>query len=143
MKEEDLPSVCDIERLSFPSPWHESTFRGEIYNRQISFPYVIVHKQENKVIGYVIYWRLDREVHINNIALHPDFRRKGIGETVLRWVLDQIQKQGINLVSLEVRPTNVAALSLYRKLGFRILGVRKNYYVNPREDALVLWRDLS
>jgi ribosomal-protein-alanine N-acetyltransferase len=142
MEEEDLPSVCAIENLSFPSPWQETIFRGEIHNIPISYPYVMVHKTDQRLIGYVIYWKIREEVHINNIAVHPDFRRKGIAKYVLREILAKIKKEGVRFVTLEVRPSNKAALSLYRKLGFQAFGVRENYYLKPREDALILGKSL-
>ncbi|MFB0566588.1 MAG: ribosomal protein S18-alanine N-acetyltransferase [Candidatus Aminicenantaceae bacterium] len=142
MEEKDIPSVCLIENLSFPSPWHESTFRVEVHNRPISFPYVIVHKEIKSVIGYIIYWHIKEEVHINNIAVHPDFRRKGIAETVLREILTSIEKDGATFVTLEVRPSNFAALALYKKLGFEVFGVKRDYYLKPREDALILGKQI-
>ncbi len=134
----DLRSVLEIEKLSFPHPWHESTFKGEIQHRPISFPQVIVHKTLHQVIGYVIFWLIGEDVQINNIAVHPDFRRLGIGEQVLRQVIEQVTFRGARLISLEVRPSNTAALSLYKKLGFKLLGIRRGYYTMPPEDALVL-----
>ena len=142
MEEADLPSVCAIENLSFPTPWHETIFRGEIHNLPISYPYVMVHKAEKRVIGYVIYWKIKEEVHINNIAVHPDFRRIGIAKEVLRQILTKIEEEGAKFVTLEVRPSNKAALALYRKLGFSPLGLRENYYLKPREDALILGKSL-
>ena len=138
MEERDLPSVLEIEKLSFPNPWHESTFRGEIQNVPISFPLAIVHTTLHKVIGYIVFWLIGEEVQINNIAVHPDFRRLGIGEQVLRQVIEQVRWRGANFITLEVRPSNKGALVLYKKIGFRMLGVRKNYYTNPPEDAFVL-----
>ncbi|MEW5901445.1 MAG: ribosomal protein S18-alanine N-acetyltransferase [Acidobacteriota bacterium] len=138
MEQADLPSVLAIENVSFPNPWHESTFRGEIQHRPISFPYVIVHSILNRVIGYVIYWQIGDEVQINNIAVHPDFRRLGIGEAALRQVIAEVKLREVRLVTLEVRPSNPAALALYKKMGFRLLTIRKAYYSNPVEDALVL-----
>jgi ribosomal-protein-alanine N-acetyltransferase len=138
MEPADLLSVLAIENVSFPNPWHESTFRGEIQHRPISFPYVVVHSVLRKVIGYIIYWQIGEEVQINNIAVHPDFRRLGIGEAVLRQVIEEVKLRGVRLVTLEVRPSNTAALSLYKKIGFRLLTIRRGYYSNPVEDALVL-----
>ncbi len=138
MEVADLTSVLEIERASFPNPWHESTFRGEIYHRSISFPLVVVHATLNKVIGYVIFWQVGEDAQINNIAVHPDFRRLGIGEAVLRQVIEMVRLRGGRLISLEVRPSNTAALNLYRKLGFKMMGVRQGYYTNPAEDAFVL-----
>ena len=142
MEEPDLAIVCEIEDLSFPNPWKESIFRGEIHNEPISFPFVIVHRFQNRIIGYIVFWHVSEEVHINNIAIHPDFRRQGIAESVLRNVLDQLQKKGASFVTLEVRPSNAAAISLYEKLEFRPLCVRKDYYRTPREDALILGKYL-
>lgn len=138
METRDLRSVLEIEELSFPHPWHETTFRGEMQHRPISFPLVIVHSPLNRVIGYVIFWVIGEDVQINNIAVHPDFQRMGIGEHVLRQVIDQVKFRGARLITLEVRPSNTAALALYGKLGFRLLGIRKGYYTLPPEDALVL-----
>jgi ribosomal-protein-alanine N-acetyltransferase len=143
MEERDLPSVLEIEKVSFPNPWHESTFKGEIQHRPISYPLVVVHMTLNKVIGYIIFWVIGEEVQINNIAVHPDFRRLGIGEQVLRQVIEQVKWGGANFVTLEVRPSNIGALLLYKKIGFKMLGVRKNYYTNPSEDAFVLGLHIS
>ena len=143
MEERDLPSVLEIEKVSFPNPWHESTFKGEIQHRPISYPLVVVHMTLNKVIGYVIFWVIGEEVQINNIAVHPDFRRLGIGEQVLRQVIEQVKWGGANFVTLEVRPSNIGALILYKKIGFKMLGVRKDYYTNPSEDAFVLGQHIS
>ena len=143
MKEEDLPYILEIERHSFPNPWHETTFKGEIYNHPISFPFVIVSRLQDRVAGYIIFWRIESEVQVNNIAVHPDFRRMGIAEAVLNHVLYQLEKEGVKFVTLEVRPSNFAARSLYRKLGFEFLGTRKNYYHNPREHAFVMGKPLD
>ena len=138
MEPADLTAVMEIETRSFPNPWHESTFRGEIQHRPISFPLVIVHSALNRVIGYIIFWVIGEEAQINNIAVHPDFRRLGIGERVLRQVIQQLRSSGALMVTLEVRPSNIGAQTLYRKLGFRMVGIRKGYYTNPPEDAFVL-----
>jgi ribosomal-protein-alanine N-acetyltransferase len=135
---QDLPSILAIEKRSFPNPWHENTFRGEIQHRTISFPLVVVHSRLNQVIGYIIFWQIGEDVQVNNIAVHPDFRRLGIGETVLKQVIELVRWRGARLITLEVRPSNTAALNLYRKLGFKMLGARKGYYTNPPEDAFVL-----
>jgi ribosomal-protein-alanine N-acetyltransferase len=138
MREADLPEVLSIENSSFPNPWRESTFRGEILNQSISFPMVIVHSLQRKVIGYVIFWKVFEDVQINNIAVHPEFRRLGIGRVVLEYVIDQVRRDGAKFITLEVRPSNTAALTLYKKLGFKPLSIRKGYYANPNEDAYVL-----
>ena len=138
----DLPEVMAIERASFPNPWHETTFRGEIQNEGISFPLVAIEPTERRVVGYIIFWRIQDEIQINNIAVHPDFRGLGIGEAILREVLDKVRAEGAVFASLEVRVSNGPARALYEKLGFEIIGSRKDYYINPAEDALVLGLNL-
>lgn len=142
MEEEDIPSILEIENVSFQTPWRFSTFSGEIVNKGISFPYVIVHRIVERVIGYIIYWKIQEEVQISNFALHPDFRGKGIGEAVMRRIIKAIQRDGGVYVFLEVRPSNLSARSLYNKLGFKVLGTRKDYYQTPLEDALIMGRPL-
>lgn len=138
MEETDLAAVLEIETLSFPNPWSPMTFIGEMANPPISIPCVIVFVPEDRVIGYIILWHILDEVQISNFAVHPDFRRKGLGESVLFYVLEMLKKEGVERIFLEVRPSNVAARALYEKLGFRLLGVRKNYYRFPQEDALMM-----
>ena len=138
MKEDDLPAVRTIEALSFSNPWSDRTFLGEIQNTPVSFPLVVVRKPSDKVIGYIIYWHIREDVQVNNIAVHPDFRGKGIGEALMRHVIDRVRKNGATFMTLEVRLSNAAAVTLYKKLGFDILGTRKNYYTNPDEDAFLM-----
>ena len=143
MNEKDLPSVMEIENLSYPNPWRLSSFQGELENRPISNPYVIVFKPLNKVIGYVIYWHIRNEVQISNIAISPDYRQMGVGEGALRKVLPEMRRKGAQFVFLEVRPSNLAARCLYEKIGFTMLGLRRGYYRNPSEDAIVMGKSLS
>jgi ribosomal-protein-alanine N-acetyltransferase len=138
MKEDDLPAVRTIEALSFSNPWSDSTFLGEIQNTPVSCPLVVVRKPSDRVIGYIIYWHIREDVQVNNIAVHPEFRGKGIGEALMRHVIDKVRKNGATFMTLEVRLSNAAAVTLYKKLGFDILGTRKNYYTNPDEDAYLM-----
>ncbi len=142
MRNDDLASVMEIEHLSFPYPWRRSTFIGELDNYPFSIPFVIIHSPDERLMGYIILWFMQKEVQISNFALHPDFRRKGVGEAVLRDILDKIKREGATEIFLEVRPSNYVAQSLYEKLGFHILGVRKNYYQSPVEDALIMAKKL-
>lgn len=138
MMEADLQAVLEIEALSFPNPWSLETFRGEIQNRDISFPLVVVHKPDGRISGYIIYWKVGDDVQVNNIAVHPDLRRLGLAEALMRHVIDRVRREGAVFMTLEVRESNTAARALYDKLGFEPMGVRKNYYSNPVEDALVM-----
>jgi len=139
----DLPEVLAIERVSFPNPWPESTFQGEIQNRGISSPLVAVEEKTGTVIGYIIYWKIIDEVQVNNVAVHPAHRRRGLAEALFREVLENLRAEGAKSISLEVRTSNAAARRLYEKLGFEPWGVRKGYYSNPDEDGLVLGLSLS
>ena len=143
MVEDDLDFVLEIEHLSFPHPWRRTTFIGELDNYPISIPFGIICRQNDRLIGYIILWFIQEEVQISNFALHPDFRKRGVGEAVLRDILDKITKEGAEEIFLEVRPSNSAARSLYEKLGFQILGKRKDYYQSPVEDALIMGKNLK
>lgn len=143
MQVRDLPEVMEIERLSFSNPWHEATFQGELQNAPISFPVVAERTSDGRIVGYIIYWKIKDDVQINNIAVHPDVRGLGLGEALLRHALSCVQAEGAVFVSLEVRITNAAARRLYVKHGFEVFGVRKDYYSNPTEDAVVMGRHLQ
>ena len=138
MKEDDLPEVRTIEALSFSNPWSDNTFRGEIQNTSVSFPMVVVQRPGERVIGYILYWHIQEDVQVNNIAVHPDFRGRGIGEALMQHIIERVRKKGATFVTLEVRPSNTTAVTLYKKLGFEVLGMRKNYYTNPNEDACLM-----
>jgi len=143
MQERDLPFVMEIERLSFPNPWQESSFQGEIANLHISYPNVIIYRPQDKIVGYIIFWLVQEEAQISNLAVHPDYKRLGIGEAVLGQVLTIMRKMDAKQVILEVRPSNLAARTLYEKNGFTLLGLRKGYYQNPPEDALIMSKNLA
>jgi len=138
MREADLGEVRSIETLSFSNPWSEDTFRGEIQNSPVSFPMVVVEKPGDRVIGYIIFWHIREDVQVNNIAVHPDFRGRGIAEALMRHVIDKVRANGATFMTLEVRVSNAPAVTLYRKLGFEVLGTRKNYYTHPDEDAYMM-----
>ncbi|MBS3819182.1 ribosomal protein S18-alanine N-acetyltransferase [bacterium] len=143
MEKKDIPSVLEIENQSFANPWREFSFIGEIDNFPISNPYVIIHRSEQKIIGYIIYWILNEEAQISNIAVHPHYRKSGIAENVLCQVMDELRNRGVKYVVLEVRPSNQAARFLYNKLGFKVIGVKKGYYHNPSEDALIMGKSVE
>ena len=143
MRERDLPFVMEIERLSFPNPWKESSFRGEIANLHISYPNVIIYRPQDKIIGYIIFWLVADEAQISNLAVHPDFKRLGIGDTILKQVLITMRRMQAKQVILEVRPSNLSARTLYEKNGFTLLGIRRGYYQDPPEDALVMSKSLN
>lgn len=138
MRESDLPAVRAIEARSFSNPWSDNTFRGEIQNTAVSFPMVVVRRPGDEVVGYIVYWQIRDDVQVNNIAVHPDCRGLGLGEALMRYAIDRTREAGAAFMTLEVRRSNEPALTLYKKLGFEIMGVRKNYYTKPDEDANVM-----
>ncbi|MBN1939688.1 MAG: ribosomal protein S18-alanine N-acetyltransferase [Candidatus Aminicenantes bacterium] len=138
MIRDDLPEVLGIERRAFSNPWPLSTFEGEIQNTGLSFPLVAVDEGTGGIVGYCIYWVIHDEVQVNNIAVHPDYRRRRIAEDMLRGIFAELRKRNIRAVLLEVRAGNGPARLLYEKLGFNAIGRRKDYYTHPTEDAVVM-----
>lgn len=138
MRESDLAAVRAIEALSFSNPWSDNTFRGEIQNTAVSFPMVVVRRPGETVVGYIVFWQIRDDVQVNNVAVHPDCRGLGLGEALMRYAIDRTREAGAAFMTLEVRQSNAPALALYKKLGFEVMGVRKNYYTKPDEDAYVM-----
>lgn len=133
-----MATVQAIEKLSFANPWHVETFLGEIQNRPISHALVAYHDLDKKVIGYIIFWIIKDEAQINNMAIHPDYRGRGYGKEMLSTTLEEMRASGIRIVTLEVRESNLKAFNLYKSLGFEAVSRRRDYYTNPREDALAM-----
>ena len=142
-QEGDLDEIIRIERDSYPTPWSENLFRCEMTS-PISRLLVgrMTREQEEEVAGYIVYWRVDDEVHIHNIAVRRDMRRKGIASRLLEEAFRRSRLEGGRWVSLEVRHSNHPAQRMYEKIGFTISGVRRGYYTDTKEDALIMWADL-
>ncbi len=135
MSEIDLDDVLVIENISFPRPWTRNHFLSELDNSQ-SFPMVALASCRN-VIGYICPMIVLDEGHILNVAVHGDFRGKGIGRMLVERVLTDCLEKGAEFVALEVRHSNLSAINLYRQFGFVETGRRKRYYENG-EDALLM-----
>jgi [ribosomal protein S18]-alanine N-acetyltransferase len=138
MTEEHLDGVMIIENLSFKIPWSRNSFLEELTANQMAV-YVVAVSGE-KVIGYGGLWRIVDEGHITNIAVHPEFRRCGAGLRIMDKLLEICELSGINSLTLEVRKSNLPAQRLYEKYGFKAEGIRKSYYSDTGEDALIMWR---
>ena len=134
-----LDRVIKIERAVFPSPWKRRDFEFA-RNRKNGFCRVVMVGYE--LVGYVVGFLIDREFHLVNLAIAPDFQRKGLGRKTLKAVFDLYKKMA-QVVSLEVRMSNCAAIDLYKKMGFETIAIRKAYYTHPREDALVMLKPLN
>ena len=135
----DLDEVIAIEQLAFTSPWTKAMFYSEFFDNLLSFSFVA--KEKDKVIGYIFAWEVSGEFHLMNIAVAPPWQRKGVGNALLKRVLDLGRERSIKKILLEVRVSNSSAISFYKKLQFYKVGVRKKYYASPQEDALILQYD--
>ncbi|MGG1680106.1 ribosomal protein S18-alanine N-acetyltransferase [Neobacillus sp. NRS-1170] len=140
MREEDIDQVLVVEQASFTVPWSREAFYNELHNNK--FAVYIVLEEDNKIIGYCGTWIVIDEAHVTNVAILPEFRGRNLGETMLRKLMSVSREMGAKSMTLEVRVTNHVAQSLYRKLGFQNGGIRKNYYSDNQEDALVMWVNL-
>ncbi|HTM04855.1 MAG TPA: ribosomal protein S18-alanine N-acetyltransferase [Vicinamibacterales bacterium] len=137
--ERDLEGVLRVEAESFTNPWTREMYAWELQNRSVCHIYV-VRTAECHVAGFCAFWLVFDEIHINNIAMLPAYRGRGIGRALLEHVLAEARTLGATRATLEVRASNTGALKLYSELGFYVAATRRNYYTNPVEDALILWR---
>jgi ribosomal-protein-alanine N-acetyltransferase len=142
MNAEDISIVLEIDRISFPIPWPERSYRFELLENPAAYLLVAesVEDQERTVVGYIGFWYIIDEMHISTLAVHTDHRRKGIGDRLLKEVMRRARGMGAELITLEVRESNFAALNMYKKHGFVINGRRKHYYRDNNEDAFVMTR---
>ncbi|CAH2715063.1 MULTISPECIES: ribosomal protein S18-alanine N-acetyltransferase [Neobacillus] len=140
MREEDIDQVLEVEHASFTTPWSREAFYNEIYNNK--FAVYIVIEENNKVIGYCGTWVVIDEAHVTNVAVLPGYRGKKLGEALMSKLMSMSREMGARKMTLEVRVTNHVAQSLYRKLGFQNGGIRKNYYSDNQENALIMWVNL-
>ncbi len=140
MQKNDIDEVYQIECLSFSAPWTKESLYYEL-EQNLFAKYVVVELDE-QVIGYCGLWVIMDDAQITNIAVHPDFRGRKIGEALLRFAMQLSREMKAKRLSLEVRVSNHIAQSLYKKLGFEPGGIRKNYYTDNQEDALVMWVNL-
>ncbi len=140
MLEADLEKVVEIEKASMPSPWSKELFDEEL-NRNLAHYFVL--EVEGKVAGYMGYWEAPEEAHIINLAIGPSYRNKGLGLEMMNHCMEYARKRGAKLATLEVRQTNEAAQRLYDKCGFKIVAIRKKYYSDNQEDAVVMIKELN
>ena len=142
MRESDLDAVMQIEQLSFRLPWSRQVFMEELSRPWAFLDVVRAGGGSRRVLAFCNYWRVADEVHILKVATHPDGRRFGFGSRLLSHIVDFARAGACKLVTLEVRRSNEAAQRLYRRFGFRAVGIRPNYYADDNEDALVMLLDL-
>ena len=138
MTADHVSQVADLEKICFSDPWSEKSVASELTN-PLSLWLVAV--EDDRVAGYVGSQSVMGESDMMNVAVHPDFRRQGVAEKLVLELVAALAKNDNHCLTLEVRASNVSAISLYEKLGFAQIGLRKNYYRNPKEDALILRKE--
>lgn len=135
MTGEHVPQVAQLEKLCFSDPWSENSVASELEN---ALSLWLVALEGDQVAGYVGSQTVLGETDMMNVAVHPDFRRQGVAESLILSLMEALKAQDSHSLTLEVRSSNVPARGLYEKLGFSQIGLRKNYYRNPKENACIL-----
>ena len=138
MKSSHVAQIAYLEKICFSDPWSERSIASELDNK---LAFWLVAAEGETVAGYIGSQTVMEETDMMNVAVHPDFRRRGIAEVLINTLVANLKNMGSHCLTLEVRASNAPAISLYEKLGFSEIGRRKNYYRNPREDALILRKE--
>ncbi len=139
----DLDRVMEIEQGAFSMPWSRKTYESELTGNPFSELYVAEMPGAQQILGYLCLWIVFDELHLMTLAIHVDYRRRGIGEELVRGALARGRERGTRLATLEVRAGNAAARELYQKLGFSVTARRPDYYREPREDALIMTLEMT
>ena len=136
----DIDDIVRIEEASFSTPWTRKSITMEIEQNTLAHYYVV--EDTFGVVGYGGFWKIGEEAHINNIAIDPENRQQGYGKKLMETLIEESKKLGIQGMTLEVRPSNVAALKLYASFDFYRGGIRKGYYTDTKEDGWILWKEI-
>ena len=135
MKQSHVGDVAELEKIIFSSPWSEKSLAECVGGDNTLF---LVCEKEGRAVGYVGCYTVCDDAAITNVAVHPDYRRQGIAESLVKVLISRASERGCAQVSLEVRVSNASAIALYEKLGFKTVGARRGFYSKPREDALIM-----
>lgn len=135
-----VAQIAELEKRCFNDPWSENSIASELNNRLSCW---LVALEGDMVIGYVGSQTVLGETDMMNIAVHPDYRNQGVAKNLIQTLMDTLSGQGSHSLMLEVRQSNEPAKNLYASLGFETVGIRKNYYRNPKENALILRKEWS
>ncbi len=138
MNASHVAQIAQLEKVCFSAPWSERSIASELDNK---LAFWLVAAEGDTVAGYIGSQTVMDETDMMNVAVHPDFRRQGIAEALVNALVEQLKTMGSRCLTLEVRASNEPAIALYGKLGFGEIGRRRNYYRNPREDALILRKE--
>lgn len=139
--DEHIDDIAVIENLSFKIPWSRQSIIEEIIENKAAF--YVCAEIGGKAVGYAGMWQIIDEGHITNIAVHPEYRCTGIGSALMEALLTAAGERGITALTLEVRRSNYEAQALYKKYGFTEGGMRKAYYADNKEDAIIMWMHLE
>lgn len=137
MNPSHVKGVFEVSNLSLEESWNIDSIEKELSNKLAKY---LVALHGDKVIGFVGMWIVFNEGDITNVAVHPDYRKQGVGNLLIDNLITLCKKNNINSLTLEVRESNIPAQSLYKKHGFKEEGVRKNFYNNPKENAIIMWK---
>jgi ribosomal-protein-alanine N-acetyltransferase len=135
MREHDIPEILEIERISFSTPWSEAAFYQELHKHYALSKVAVL---QNKVTGYICVNIVFDDCHILNLAVHPDFRSRGIATALMKKILTESSEQDCRFFYLEVRVSHIGARTFYERFGFRAAKTRKEYYTSPVEDATIM-----
>ena len=141
LKEKDLDKIREIELNSFNSPWSKDSFIYELFQNSLARYIVLEH--EDDIVAYMGMWFIHNEIHITNFAVAPDYRKKGFGTKLLRFINLFAKTKGFKYITLEVRRSNDTARRLYESVGFSTIGVRPSYYRDNGEDAILMQKKIS
>lgn len=136
MTKEDIDGVINVGLLSLKESFSKGAFLKELSNPIAKY---LVLKSNDVIVGFIGVWTILDEGHIMDIAVHPQYRNKGIGSLLLEFLISKLESFGLKSMTLEVRASNIVAKALYKKYGFEEEGVRKGYYSNNKEDAIIMW----
>ena len=138
MNSDHVAQIAALEKICFSDPWSQRSIASELDN---GLAFWLVATEGEQVAGYIGSQTVMDETDMMNVAVHPDFRRQGIAQALVSTLVEKLREKGSHCLTLEVRASNTPASALYEKLGFLEIGRRKNYYRNPREDALILRKE--
>ena len=136
LTKEDVDGLYEVSSLSLKETWSLGSIEQELSNK---FARYIVCKDGDKVIGFIGAWLIASEGQITNLAVHPDYRKRGIGKKLMKSLISSLKNEDCNAITLEVRESNTVAKNLYKNLGFLSEGIRKNFYEDNKEDANIMW----
>ena len=140
IRKEDISQIAEIEKLCFAMPWSEESIRKDVEENVVAC-WLVVDDGEGRVIAYAAMWFVLDEAHVCNVAVHPDYRGRGLGKMIFGALVETAKKNSMSLMELEVRRSNIVAQNLYHSFGFIDVGYRKRYYEDNKEDALLMFKE--